>query len=456
MMRLSQVKKILNAELIGQDVSFDAVSTDSRTLPRDSLFVALTGENFDGHNFIEDALKKGAKAILVAQKEVVPQSASALLVADPIEALAKLARFHRAQFSIPCIGVTGSCGKTTVKSMIGAILSRVGKTLISQGNFNNHIGLPLTLFNLKKEHQFIVVEMGASAPLEIAYLGQVAQPTIALITNVHNAHLSGFGSLENVAKTKAEIYEALDTDGVAILNHDSPYAAFWQKIIGFRKTVTFGIHKPAAIKADKIHYNHFKTAFRVATPKEQFEVTLNLPGEHNVQNALAAIACIYHLNIPKALIQEALYAYQGVPGRLTPHELSNGIQLIDDTYNAIPDAVEAAIEVLAKSEHEKLLVMGDMAELGVHSEMFHERMGAKAKKVGIDHLWAVGPLSQSMVKAFGVQGRWFASKAELMAELKKIDKPMTILIKGSRSSGMEELVDGLLLSRKASYAASAR
>ena len=442
-MRLSQIKKILNAELFGKDIDIEGVSTDTRTLTQGNLFVALKGENFDGHDFIPQALEKGATALLVDQKNRIPPGVSALLVSDSLDALAKLASFHRKQFQIPCIGITGSCGKTTVKGMVGDILSLGGPTLVTKGNLNNHIGLPLTLLKLNAEHKAMVIEMGASALLEIAFLGKIAKPTIALINNAHPAHIEGFGSLDGVVKAKGEIYEALDEDGIAILNIESPHASFWKKLIGERKTITYGFNTKAMIRAEDFDLEPLHSSFRVVTQTYQGMIHVSLPGEHNVMNALAAIACVYPLHTPLAIIQEALKNFKGAQGRMIHHSLKGGIELIDDTYNSNPKAIEEALKVLTKLPGEKLLILGDMAELGANSPRLHKEAGELVKQYGIQRLWAVGPLGQNTIQGFGEKGRWFSNKADLLAELVSLNSPMTILIKGSRSAKMESLVQSL-------------
>jgi UDP-N-acetylmuramoyl-tripeptide--D-alanyl-D-alanine ligase len=441
-MNLEKIKHLLNAELVGQDVSFEQVSTDTRTIPKDSLFVALEGPMHDGHRYLSEALKKGAKAVLVTKRSQVPENASALVVPDSIEALGQLAKYHRLQFNVPCIAVTGSCGKTTVRSMINSILSLMGKTLTPKANYNNHIGMPLTLLNLNAEHQYIVLEMGASAPFEIAYLSTIGKQNIALVTNVHPAHLEGFKTQEGVATAKAEIYEGLDDDGVAVLDLDSPYAQNFKKVIGQRKIISYGTKHEAMIRADNIMKKGLGFSFTLTTPKGKVEVTLKVPGQHNVTNALAACACVYSLDVPLTVIQKALESFSGVSGRMKVTQLRREITLIDDTYNANPGSFEVAIDFLKQCTNKKILVVGDMGELGVQAREQHHALGIHAKSQGIDALYAIGTLSKLAVESFGEKAKWFNDKQGLLDALKRCSSA-TILVKGSRSMQMDTVIDAI-------------
>lgn len=442
-MKLSTIKKVLNAELIGQDVSFDKVSIDTRTLEAGSLYVAIKGEQFDGHQFVKQAFDLGACAALVSDTASVPQTGSALVVEDTIQALGQLAQYHRQQFDIPCIGITGSCGKTTTRGMVNHILSFVDKTHTPQRNFNNHIGLPLTLLELNNSHKFLVLEMGASAQFEIAYLSTLAKQNIALITNVQPAHLEGFGSIEGVAKAKSEIYEGLENDGIAILNLETPYVEQFKQVIGQRKTITYGHRDDAMIYAKNIKNSLSGSSFTLCTPKGDVAIQLNVPGEHNVTNALAATACVYPLEVSLKTIQEALQSFDGVQGRMRRIHINDKLTVIDDTYNANPGSFEVAIDYLKQADNQKIIVMGDMKELGENCEQMHKVLGETAKAKGIDKLYATGPLSQLTVKAFGDNGFWFEDKASLTKALKNNQDDSTILVKGSRSTKMEQVIQGL-------------
>ncbi len=446
-MNLEQIKSITGAKLFGPNVDIESLATDTRQPLAHRLFVALKGEQHDGHQFIEQAIQKGASAVLISDESKLPLGVSALVVPDCTLALGLIAKAHREQYHMPSIAITGSCGKTTVRSMVGHLLSHVGKTLVPQKNYNNHIGLPLTLLDLNASHQFMVLEMGASAIGEIAYLMSIANPTISLITNIHPAHIEGFGSLEGVVKAKSEIYEGLRADATAILNVDSPYAEIFLEKIGSRPVVTFGIKGSAMVKAQSVVEDSRGCSFDLVTPQGTIFIQLAVPGRHHVENALSAVACVTTLNLELEVIKQALESFSGVDGRMRKTDFADGTVLVDDTYNANPGSMQVAVDYLKTCRGERILVMGDMAELGADAKDWHQKLGQLAKQSGIDKLVATGPLSQLAVEAFGQHGQWFKDKRSLMDELLLTNPGATILVKGSRSAQMESVVHDLINSK---------
>ncbi len=441
-MKLSDIENLLGATHVGPDAAFDSMSIDTRTLKPGSLFVAIQGERVDGHDYIKTAFENGASAVLAQRPYSLEQTG--LLVDDTVQALGQIAAYHRAQFNTPMIGVTGSCGKTTVKTMIGEILKQVGNPLITSGNYNNQIGVPLTLMNLNQAHDYAVIEMGASGQGDIDYVASIAQPDISVITNVHPAHLEGFGSVDGIAQAKAEIYQRLALTGTACVNKDSPYFEAWLSIIGEKKTLSFGLDKQADIQATQIKYEPKQTSFTLITPKGSQEVVLRVSGEHQVMNALASAACCYALGLGLEQVAKGLSEFGGVEGRLKRVSLENGLELIDDTYNSNPGSIESALKLLVHFPNQKIFVMGEMAELGEDSQRLHGEIGLLAKELGIHRLLGVGGLTKNTVDSFGHGATWFPDKDSLLAELKQIDRDASILIKGSRSAQMETVVQGML------------
>jgi len=444
-MMMSQVAQVLGSSLHGDDVLMTGVSKDTRDIQSGDLYVALKGERFDGHQFIAEANQSGAVAALVSN--VVSLDVPQVQVEDTRLALGQLAAYWRKQFAGKLIGITGSNGKTSVKEMCSKILTdHVGASavLATKGNLNNEIGLPMTLLELTEQHQFAVIEMGANHVGEIDYLTNIARPDVALVNNAGMAHLEGFGSLENIAKAKAEIYNGLSDDGIAVLNKDDAFAAFWENCCSQKKTFSFSMRNESAnVYAKQIEGNHYQ----VITENEKADLTLKVPGEHNVMNALAAAAVTYSLGLSLQSIVSSLSAFENIQGRLTVKYSDAGFQVIDDTYNANPLSVAAAIDVLAakRGKGNTVLVLGDMAELGKEAENLHGEMGGKAKSTGIQALYATGKLSENAVEAFGENGFYFKSKNELIKALnKKLTADDVVLVKGSRSAAMEEVVERIL------------
>ncbi len=435
-----------NGRLVGADVAFDAISTDTRTLPAGALFVALKGPNFDGHEYAGAALARGAVAALVERELslALPQ----IVVPDALAALSCFAHEWRMQFSYPVIGVTGSNGKTTTKEMLGSILAQRGTTLVTRGNLNNHIGVPLTLLSLTAQQQFAVIEMGASNPGEIAHLAQIAQPDIGIITNAGAAHLEGFGGLEGVARGKGELYLALPRSGVAIINADDHYAAYWRAHCNATTILTFGVDVAADFTASKVlaHHDHegFQTRFELTTPQGTCAVSLQLAGIHNLRNALGAAAAAHAAGATLADIQAGLNSMRPVGGRLQPKPAIKGASLIDDSYNANPNSVRAGIDALHSRGGRRWLIFGDMLELGPDAPQLHTEVGEYARISGVERLLAVGNHAQHAVEAFGKGGQWYASLDALIADAQASLQPgVTVLIKGSRGNRLERAAAAL-------------
>jgi len=430
LMRLHEAAEALGARWAGKDVMLQGVSTDTRSLQAGQLFVALRGPNFDGHDYLGEAKAKGAAACMV-EKPVA--NCPALIVSDTRLALGKLAQTWRRRFAVPLVAVTGSNGKTTVKEMLASILAQQGSTLATKGNLNNDIGLPLTLFGLDAQHASAVVEMGANHAGEIAYLTRLAEPDIAIITNAAPAHLEGFGSLEGVAKAKGEIFQGLGNSGTAIINADDRFAPLWRDLAKNTQQLTFGVHQPADISA-QWQAGDRGSQLRVTTPQGEMELHLALLGEHNVINALAAIAAAQAAGASLAVIKAGLERMQPVPGRLQLKPGRNGSRIIDDTYNANPASLAAAIQVLA-----------GFGELGEDALSLHAEAGRAANAADIDALYSVGPMAKAAAQAFGEGAQSFADQASAIAALQpKLTANVTVLLKGSRLSHMERVVDALI------------
>ena len=443
-MQLSQAAKAINADHRGADVEFCGVSTDTRSLQTDNLFVALAGPHFDAHDFLAQAEAKGAAAALLDKSSNT--TLPTLTVTNARSGLAHLASNWRRQFNVPLVAVTGSNGKTTVKEMIASILQQVGPTLVTQGNLNNDIGLPLTLLRLDASHRFAVIEMGANHPGEIAYLTDIARPGVALITNAGPAHLEGFLTLEGVARAKGEIFAGLNAQGTAVLNADDTFSGLWRGLIGAHRCLSFGLENSADVSA-RWKIQDDGSQLQLHTPAGAIDIQLALPGRHNVMNALAASAAALAAGAGLNEIKRGLEAMQPVKGRLQIRPGLHGVRLIDDTYNANPGSLTAALEVLVQEPAQRWLVLGDMAELGSGGGAQHEAVGRQARGLGIDRLFTVGELSRLAAASFGTEARHFSSQDELIAalrdELAAAQQKVSVLIKGSRSAGMERVVASL-------------
>lgn len=424
--------------LIGAGAEVESITTDTRALGAGQLFVALTGPRFDGHDFIVNAETAQAAGVMVTRE--VATSVPQILVDDTLKGLQRLATAWRSRLKLPVIALTGSNGKTTVKEMIAAILAREGQVLATKGNLNNHIGVPLTLLSIRDHHRCAVVEMGANHPGEIAALTAIARPDIALITNAAAAHLEGFGSVEGVARAKGEIFQGLHEGAIAIINADDVYADYWRRLVSGRKCLTFGLDQAADVRGRREN-----GSLQILTPAGEFEVRLPLPGQHNARNALAAVAVAIAANIGVVSIKSGLESVTQVHGRLVMRRGKRDARLLDDSYNANPDSLAAALEVLAAQPHERWLVLGDMAELGADGEVMHAKAGELARSSGVARLYAFGPLSQAAAAAFGAGAAHFKTHPALIRALgAEMHAGVSLLIKGSRSMRMEKVVEALL------------
>ncbi|MBI4808524.1 MAG: UDP-N-acetylmuramoyl-tripeptide--D-alanyl-D-alanine ligase [Nitrosomonadales bacterium] len=453
MMLLSQAAQVLNARQQGADVRFTAVSTDTRTIAKGDLFVALRGENFDGAKFVAQAAQAGAVAAVVNADSKFENSPCPLLrVPDTRLALGKLAAHWRAQFDIPLVAITGSNGKTTVKEMLAAILrSATGSeesVLATRGNFNNDIGMPLTLLRMNAAHRYAVIEMGMNHPGEIDYLTRLACPNVALINNATGAHLQGLGSVEGVARAKGEIFAGLKSHGTAVINADDAHAALWRELADPHRVLDFALEHEATVKGEWTARGYGGTLL-VHSPFCGLKMTLQVPGEHNARNALAAVTAALTLQVSPEAIINGLEKFGGVAGRLQRKQALHGAMLIDDTYNANPASMHAALEVLAQTQGKRIFVLGDMGELGEGAAQFHREIGIAARELGIEQLLALGALSAGAVREFGAGARHFEHIEELYAVLdKEMDAQTTVLVKGSRFMKMERVVQFCALQKE--------
>jgi UDP-N-acetylmuramoyl-tripeptide--D-alanyl-D-alanine ligase len=436
-LRLKEICAALGLPKPAKDVAVDSIVTDSRKVRYGSLFAALEGNRMDGHTFAGAAAATGAVALLV--KHAADAAAPQLMVDDVLEALGRIAALVRTRADPVVVGITGSNGKTTVKEMVSSILRLQGPVLATEGNYNNELGLPLTLFRLEAEHRFAVLEMGASKAGDIAYLAGIARPDVALVTNIGPAHLEGFGSMEGVARAKGEIYSALPPDGCAIINADEPWGPAWREVITAQRILTFGTGNDSDVRAVPRG-----AATRFETPAGRFEVRLTLPGEHNRINAAAATAAALALQVPLDTIRSGLEAVKSVPGRLNLIHADAGWTVIDDTYNANPASLYSALQVLAGMQGKAWLVLGDMKELGEDSRKLHAEVGDAARALGVRRIFAVGEMSAYTVDAFGHGAMHFADRSALVKALRAELRPgVNCLVKGSRSMGMEKVVQAI-------------
>lgn len=436
----------VDGSLKGDNLPVASVSTDTRKIVSGDLFIALSGPNFDGHRFVEKAIEKGAAAAIVERylDLDIPQ----IRVADTKMALGKLGAAVKAEINPLTVGITGSCGKTTVKEMVASILSSRGNVLATEGNFNNDIGVPLTLLRLEKNHDFAVVEMGANHLGEIAYTCSLVKPNVTTIVNAAASHLEGFGSLLGVARAKGEIFKCLSEDGLAILNKDSQFYDFWKGKSSHVKQLNFSMQSGADFSADDITLGMDGCAqFDLHSPQGSVWVSLQVPGMHNVNNAIVAAALALSVGATIEDVKMGLQNMQQIGGRLNVKQLTGQVRLLDDTYNANVASVNAAIDLLASFSGRRVLILGDMAELGEKGRYYHERVGEHALNSSIDKVYTLGVLSQHTSDVFAERGKHFSDFETLVAELnsdfghEKCD--ITILVKGSRSARMERVVEAL-------------
>lgn len=443
-LHLSELSKPLEARLVGADCAVETVSTDSRSLPAGALFVALQGEHFDGHDFAPQAAGAGAGAALVSHELdlALPQ----LVVTDTQRALGRLGAYNRDLYRGPLVAITGSSGKTTVKNMVSAVLSQRGATLATEGNYNNEIGVPLTLLRLAPGIEFAVVEMGATRLGDIAWLCELGRPTVSVLLNAMAAHLEGFGSVEEVARAKGEIFDGLGEGDVAVINADQPWAAEWRARAGAARIIDYSLQPGAAVSLVSSRGLGIEGSDVCArTPAGELRVRLALPGEHNVGNALAAVAIGLACGLTLAEIRSGLESVRPVSGRLSAEHNGDGTLVVDDCYNANPGSVRAAIDTLAATAGNRTLVLGVMRELGPDSEALHREVGAYARNAGLDGFWGVGEELRPAVEAFGKPGRWFADCAAASAALPgSFGAEDVVLVKGSRGARMERVLQALM------------
>jgi len=447
MLDLDTAAREIGAGRRGPNASFVGVTTDSRQLAHGDLFVALKGERYDGHRFVDQALEQGAVGAMISDdRAIVRRDARLILVDDTRIGLGRLAARWRTRFSIPLIAVTGSNGKTTVKDMIAACLRAAAgddAVLATTGNLNNDIGVPLMLLRLRSQHRYAVIEMGMNHLGEIRYLTGLAAPSVALVNNAGTAHIGELGSREAIAEAKGEIYEGL-ADGVAVINADDRFSDYWRGLNPQRAVVDFGIEQPAMVRA-QYELTAVGSRMTVQTPEANYEVRLQVPGLHNVCNALGTCAVAHALHTPPDAVMRGLQGFEGAKGRLQRKPCRGGGVVIDDTYNANPDSASAAIAVLARAARNRILVLGDMGELGEQGRAMHEAVGAAARQAGIERLLTLGELSASAAQAFGDGARHFRDVGELCAALEPMLGPdVTVLVKGSRFMQMERVVRNLV------------
>ena len=486
---LEHFAQLCGGKLKGADAPYTSVSTDTRSLGKGALFVALRGPNFDGNHFVGAALAAGAIGAVVDSEQ--PAALSQIVVADTQAALERAGHGWREQFAIPVVGVAGSNGKTTAKEMTASILSQMGNCLATRGNLNNHIGVPLTLLRFEQSNKFAVVEIGANNPGEVAHLVRIARPTVGMITNAGAEHLEGFGSIEGVARAEGEMVEGLAPTATAVINADDEFVELWRKLTKAR-VVTFGVRAQADFKAEDVRTTigpgrsmsqsggstsqpggpvaqpeGFLTQFKLVCPLGTAAVVLHMGGRHNVSNALAAAAAAAAAGAGLQQIVAGLGAMRAVPGRLQLKKALSGAWIIDDSYNANPSSMRAGIETLAELDGVKWLVIGDMAELGEHAPDAHKEIGEFARAHGVERLYAIGGLAKLAVDSFGTGGQWFAEAKALSSALARdlaggagsqagapgptaaaarahAATGVRLLVKGSRVNRLERVVDMLV------------
>jgi UDP-N-acetylmuramoyl-tripeptide--D-alanyl-D-alanine ligase len=434
----------MRGALVGEDADFVGVSTDSRTLARGELFVALSGPNFDAHDFVAAAAARGACGAVVARR--LPLALPQIVVDDTLLALQRAAAAWREQFPIPVVAVAGSNGKTTTKELIAAILGEHGPCHATRGNLNNHIGVPLTLLGLERQHATAVVEIGANHAGDVAALMPLVRPTVGVVTNAGAEHLEGFGDLDGVARAEGELFAGLGAGATAIINADDAYAALWLGLNRAARHLRFGFAAAADFRAASPQTidGGAGQQFTLLTPAGEVSVRLALAGRHNVVNALGAAAAAHASGATLSAIAAGLGRMRAVGGRLQLQPALRGAQLIDDSYNANPSSLTAALQVLAAIGGERWLVLGDMAELGAHTRAAHIAAGREARAAGVSRLFALGALTGDAVEAFGAGAEWFPDAAPLAARVVALLAPaVTVLVKGSRLNRLERVVAAL-------------
>lgn len=442
MMSLAETAAAAQGRLRGTDVRYRGVSTDSRGIERGELFVAIRGERFDGHDFLGMAKRRGAAAALIDERFSGAAPLPVVVVDDTRRGLGRLARHWRARFTPQVIGIAGANGKTTTKEMLASILlAHAGDAavLATKGNLNTDIGVPLTVLGMREAHRYCAVELGTNHPGEIEWLAAIAQPTIAVVTNAQREHMEFMGSVEASAEENSNVFRALPPLGMAVVNADDGCYPIFLGAAGQRHVVDFGLERTAMVSGGYA-LKPLSSEIVVRTPEGEARVDLAIPGLHNVRNALAAAACAHAAGVPVAAIGKGLEAFRPYAGRMQAKRTTGGATLIDDSYNANPDSVRAAIDVLAACPAPTVLVLGDMGEVGAQGPQFHREVGAYARRRGIGALYALGEASREAVAAFGEGARHFASPEDLQAAL---PAAATVLVKGSRFMRMERVVAAL-------------
>lgn len=441
-MMLAEVANILSAEMIGKNIKIKGISTDTRTIKGGELFLALKGPNFDGHNFVKQALDNGAVACLVQQQV---DAEHCVITKNTHQALGLLAKAWRQKFNQPVFAITGSNGKTTVKEMIASIVKQDQSVVATHGNLNNDIGVPLTLFRLNENYDAAVIEMGANHSGEIEYLTNITLPDVAVITNIGTAHLEGFGSIEKIAKAKSEIFKGLSKSGFAIINADDSFSDYMKKVSGKHNVLSFGVKNKADVMC-KWDSGTEGSILNVTTPKGDCKIKLKLLGFHNVMNALAAVTASLAADFSLQKIVNGLEDLKPVNGRLQIKHGFNNSRVIDDTYNANPTSLLAALNVLHDFPGKRFLALGDMAELGDNEDKLHIDAGIYAKESGVDSLYSFGKLAAKAAKEFGGNGFCYDKHEDMIDALRgELSQDVTLLVKGSRSMHMENVVNALTM-----------
>ncbi|AWB68744.1 UDP-N-acetylmuramoyl-tripeptide--D-alanyl-D-alanine ligase [Saccharobesus litoralis] len=440
---LLAIAEMTSGQLKGSDHQIHQVSTDTRRIETGSLFVALKGERFDAHAFIEQAVSAGASAVVVEHE--VDADVAQIIVDDTRVALGKIAKGVKALCDVKTIAITGSCGKTTVKELLQSICQLAGNTLATKGNLNNDIGVPLTLLELTAEHEYAVVELGANHIGEIAYSVDLVKPDVALVNNVSGAHLEGFGSLSGVAQAKGEIYSGLSESGKAVVNYDCEFKQQWQSRLAQLNVTLFSLqNEQADLYASNMSMNAFASQFELNFQGQGYAINLQLPGAHNIANALAAASCALAAGIDIQTVVSGLNKNVSVKGRLNRIQITDNLIMIDDTYNANKASMQAALDVLANVEGRKIFVMGDMAELGNYARKEHQDVGNYARSLGIQDLFTFGEMSLQAQEGHDSKQHFHQLETLVTALKASLDnQPTTILVKGSRSARMERVIEAM-------------